>query len=284
MKPKLLFLVLWLVICLLARSVLALDIPQPVGYVNDFAGMLSVSFRQNLEIQLANFDKGTTNQIVVVTIDSLEDNSLEEYAVKLFEEWKIGQKDKDNGLLLLIVKDDRKIRIEVGYGLEPIITDGRAGRIIREQISPEFKKGNYEQGIQAAVEKIEQYLKQGEPAPPEIIQEKSQANLGIFILVVILLIYLFAFAGRSKRFWPGGVAGFVCGLIISFWLAIVLAVFGLLLDFVLSRNYKKLKVANRSTGFWRTLGGFSSGGHSSGGGGFSGGGGSSGGGGASGGW
>ncbi len=278
---------------LIVSSVLAIDFPQPVGYVNDFAEILSPTFRQSLETDLAEFEKETTVEIAVVTINSLEGNSLEDYAVRLFEDWKIGKKEKDNGLLLLIAKEERQIRIEVGYGLEPIITDGRAGRIIREQMRDAFREEDYDQGVRSAIEKIQGYIRSGEPAPET---DEAAENLPplVFFLIITFLVFIYssAFLARSKSYWAGGVIGgilgTIIGLIIGSLLAIVfsalgLVLLGLILDYILSKNYKKLKKKGKSTGFFSSWGGFSSGG--GGGGGFGGfGGGSSGGGGASGSW
>ncbi|MBU3957373.1 YgcG family protein [Patescibacteria group bacterium] len=269
----------------------AQDFPKPAGHVNDFAEILSSSYRQSLEQELNDFENETTAEIAVVTINSLEGNSIEDYAVRLFEDWKIGKKEKDNGLLVLIAKEDREIRIEVGYGLEPVITDGRAGRVIREQMRPAFREENYDQGVELAVKQIEEYIHSGEPpAGAEAAQEKAALALPLIIFSGIILIYISSFLARSKRFWPGGVIGgvmggilgLIIGTIISLvLLAVGLGLFGLLLDYILSKNYKKLKKAKKPTSFWGSWGGFSGGG----GGGFGGfGGGSSGGGGASGGW
>jgi len=272
----------------------AAEFPQPEGFVNDFAQLLSPAFRQELETKLQNFEKETGIEIAVVTIESLEGNSLEDYAVRLFEDWRIGKKGADNGLLLLIAEKERQIRIEVGYGLEPIITDGRAGRIIREKMRPAFRQGNYDRGVRLATEQLEAYLRSGQPPTgKEVLEEKTQSNFYLFIGGLFFLVYLASFWGRSKRFWPGGVIGALVGGLIGWlmgklltivFLALGFGLFGLFLDYFLSKNYQKLKKAGRSTGFWSSRGGFFSGGGSSGRsfGGF--GGGSSGGGGASGGW
>ena len=286
--------VLLLGFCLILTSVLAVDFPSPTGYVNDFAGMLSPSFRQELESDLGEFEKETTVEITVATIESLQDNSLEDYAVRLFEGWQIGKKEKDNGLLILIAKEERKMRIEVGYGLEPIITDGRAGRIIRDKMRPAFKAGDYDLGVKEGVEQIEDYIRSGEPpVGEEAVKEKAAGIFPLLVFGFVFLMYFSSFWGRSKRWWPGGIIGglegTMLGWIMGTTLALALGVIGfgllgLFLDYFLSKNYKKLKRAGKSTGFWRSFGGFSSGGRSSSGsfGGF--GGGSSGGGGASGGW
>lgn len=289
----------WLVLALLLIFVfplwvLAADFPTQVGYVTDFAGMFSASFRESLEEELSHFEKETTVEIAVATIESLGDYSIEEYAVRLFEDWKIGKKEKDNGILLLVAKKERKVRIEVGYGLEAIITDGRAGRIIREKIRPNFKKENYEEGIKLAVAQIEDYIKTGEPPQGTEAVQETASNFFIFIFIGgLILVYLTSFLGRTKEFVTGGIIGGLLGGFLS-WvsgglvsilgLAVIFGAVGLVLDYIFSKNYRKLKAAGKSTGFWASRGGFSSKRTSSSGG-FGGfGGGSSGGGGASGGW
>ncbi len=275
-------------IFLVISPVWAQDFPEPGGYVNDFAQMFSSDYRQSLEQELNDFENETTTEIAVVTIDSLEGGSIEDYAIRLFEQWQIGKKEKDNGLLILISKEDRKIRIEVGYGLEPIITDGRAGKIIREQMRPAFREEDYDQGVRLAIGQIEDYIRSGEaPVGTEAVQEKASNILPLIIIGGIALIYISSFLARSKRIWPGGVIGgamggilgLIIGTIIAFVLLVAgLSLFGLLLDYLLSKNYKKLKKAKKPTSFWGSWGGFSGGGRGGGGfGGFSGGGGGGGG-------
>lgn len=288
------FLIVFLIgFFLVSFPVWAQDFPEPVGYVNDFAEIFSSSYRQSLEQELNDFENETTTEIAMVTIDSLEGGSIEDYAVRLFEQWQIGKKEKDNGILILISKEDRKIRIEVGYGLEPIITDGRAGRIIREQMRPAFREEDYDEGVRLAIGQIEDYIRSGEaPVGAEAVQEKASNILPLIIFGVFILTYVSSFLARSKRFWPGGVIGgamggilgLIIGTILSiFLLAASFAFFGLLFDYILSKNYKKLKKAKKPTNFWGSWGGFSGGGGGGGGfGGFSGGGG--GGGGATGSW
>lgn len=289
----------WLVLALLLIFVfpfwvLAADFPTQVGYVTDFAGMFSASFRESLEEELSHFEKETTVEIAVATIENLGDYSIEEYAVRLFEDWKIGKKEKDNGILLLLAKEERKIKIEVGYGLEPVVTDGRAGRIIREKIRPNFKKENYEEGIKLAVAQIEDYIKTGEPPKGAEAAQERLSKFFIFVFIGgLILVYLTAFLGRTKEFVTGGIIGGLLGGFLGLlsggvsilWLAIVFGAIGFILDYIFSKNYKKLKAAGKPTSFWSSRGGFSSKGSSSSSGGFGGfGGGSSGGGGASGGW
>lgn len=279
-------------------SVSAVSYPSPAGFVNDFAGIYSAGYKTQLENNLSDFEKQTGAEIAVVTIKSLEGENLEDYAVRLFEKWKIGKKGTDNGLLLLISKDDRKIRIEVGYGLEPYINDGRAGEIIRNQMSPEFKKDNYEGGTLAAITQLEKYISDQDVAP-KTSSSKSSDDFGGLIVFAIIIFYIIVsyiagYLGRTKQIWPGGILGgvlggiggliflSVIGLITG---AILFGGIGLLLDFILSKNYQVRKKKGLPTGFFHTWGGFGGGGGGGwggGGGGF--GGGSSGGGGGSGGW
>ena len=147
------------VLLLLAFHVRAQNIlpaPNPPSLVVDAAGMLESNEQDSLEQKLVAFDDSTSNQIAVVTIDSLGDNSLESYANRLFNTWGIGTQKYNNGVLLLIVKSTRQIRIEVGYGLESVISDEHASDIIQEIIVPNFKAGNYYTGIDQAVTALEQ--------------------------------------------------------------------------------------------------------------------------------
>ncbi|WP_205623696.1 TPM domain-containing protein [Desulfogranum japonicum] len=116
----------------------AAQVPKLGGRVNDYAAMLSPETRQQLNTQLAALEASDSTQIVVLTIDSLEGESLDAYSLKVAETWGIGKKGTDNGALLLVAKNDRKIRIEVGYGLEAVLTDLLSGRIIDVLITPEF--------------------------------------------------------------------------------------------------------------------------------------------------
>ena len=127
-------------------------IPKPRGYVNDTAGLLSAGTRQQLEQSLADFQRSDSTQIAVLTVPSLEGEDLEGYSIRVAQTWGIGQKGKDNGALLLVAKAERKVRIEVGYGLEDRLTDLLAGRIVDQEIVPRFKTGDFDGGIRAGVQ------------------------------------------------------------------------------------------------------------------------------------
>src|SRR3989338_10798175 len=274
-------------------SVFAVNYPSPAGYVNDFADIYSSEFETKLENKLADFEKATESEFTVVTVESLEGEQVENYAVKLFEKWQIGKKKEDNGLLLLISEKDREVRFEVGYGLEPYLTDGRAGEIIRRDIVPNFKEAKYEEGTEKAVDDSIKYISAKDIAPAEKLQKDNDGFPVIAVIFGIYFLgtYLASFLGRTKEIWPGGAIGGLLGVIIgliisSLFIAVFLGLFaglfGLFLDFILSRNYKIRKDKGLPTGFWPSGGGFRTGGGGSSFGGF--GGGSSGGGGASGRW
>ena len=291
-KPKILTVGLAFVVLFFSLTGCAygLDFPSPTGYVNDFADLIEPDQQQRLEERLVALEATSSVEVTVVTVTDLQGVTVEEFAVELFASWGIGKAGADNGLLILVARDERKVKIEPGYGLEPVITDGRAGRIIRDQMTPAFREGNYGTGIEAAVEQIEGYIT-GEITDPEPAPVSANESTGVFIFFIALLIYATSFLGRTKRVWPGAVVGGLLGWLANSstgtggWLVFVFGFFGLLLDIIFSANYKQLKKKGLPTSWRSSRGGFWSGGGGSGGGGFGGfGGGSSGGGGASGSW
>ncbi len=133
----------------------ALQVPdRPNGYVTDKAVVFSPEAKRKLEQFLRDFEAKTSNQVVVVTFPGLEGESLEDFSVRLAERWKVGQKGRNNGVIFLVFKDARQMRIEVGYGLEGVLPDALAGQILSEIVTPYFRKGAYEDGIFAGVDAI----------------------------------------------------------------------------------------------------------------------------------
>jgi len=190
---------------------------KPVGFVNDYAGLMSAAARQSLETELSNFEKETRHEIAVVTVPNLGGDTIENFAVKLFADWQIGKKGADNGVLFLISKDDRQMRIEVGYGLEGALTDAQSFAIINEIAKPAFKAGDYDAGIKQAVTTIEAAVR-GEDVsgliPMAARTKKSFSSDLIFYGLIFVLFILRAFAtvfSRSKAWWPGGVWGAAIG-------------------------------------------------------------------------
>ncbi len=180
---------------LLALVLWAQDLPQPVGYVNDFAKILSSSTVEILDQKIIELREKNSVEIAVVTVPSTGEFPIEDYANLLFQKWGIGQKGMDNGVLLLVAVQDRKVKIEPGYGLEPILPDGLCGEIIRNRIVPEFRKGDFDAGIIAGVEAITAVIQnkytEGKPA-----EKKSKFIVSLGFLI---LFFLFVFVIRLSR-------------------------------------------------------------------------------------
>ncbi len=240
--------------------------PNPPKLVNDFAGVLSGAEEQQLEQQLVAYDDTTSNQVAIVLIKTLDGYPIEEYANRLFREWGIGNTKTNNGVLILAAIDDRQLRIEVGYGLEGAIPDITANHIIEEDIKPNFRSGDYYEGLRAAADHIVKAAA-GEYKAPEGYRNRGKGGKGAPIgFIIFIIIMIIVFAGRNRG--GGGGGGFMSRRgYRGGWLG----------PFILG------SMLGRGSGGWG--GGGGGGGWSGGGGGFGGfGGGSSGGGGASGSW
>jgi len=280
-------LLLWGLLCCFVSPLAALEIPQLTGRVNDTAAMLSPQTATDLSAFLEQFEKTDSTQIVVLTIPSLEGEVLEEFSLRVVEAWKIGQKGLDNGALLLVVRDDRKLRIEVGYGLEGRLTDLVSGRIISREIVPRFRKGRFDDGISAGVMAMVKAVR-GEYVASDAKGSRGQGNDPAGL--IFLMIFVFAIIGRifHKRkiaaATAGAVASPVMGLMLlpsmGLWL-LVLIPLGILGGLFVASTSVAGSGHHRGGGFYTGSGGFGGG---FGGGGFGGGGGGFGGGGASGGW
>jgi uncharacterized protein len=135
-------------------AALGADVPFLTGRVVDNADILKPATREKITTVLKTREQATGDQIAILTLPTIGGESVEEYAVKVFESWKLGQKGKDNGVLVVVVPQDRKMRIEVGYGLEGALTDAAASRIIRNVMTPQFKAGDFDKGIADGVDAI----------------------------------------------------------------------------------------------------------------------------------
>lgn len=272
----------------------ALEVPSLKARVNDYANLLTPATVNHLEQALLDFERSQSTQIVVLTVPSLQGAALENFSMQVAEAWKIGQKGFDNGTILLIAKNERKIRIEVGYGLEGRLTDMLAGRIIRNTIVPAFKAGSFDKGVVNGVAAMMAVVK-GEYQAQPVKEQPRGGGFSANFIPMIVFIFLISQLGRVKR-WLGVMAGGILlpifgGMLLPLGLTTLLMLIpiGLIAGFVLSMIGSALGAAGavhgrrRGGGFW--IGGPGGGGFSSGGfGGFSGGGGGFGGGGASGGW
>jgi len=267
-----------------AAGLAALDVPRLQGRVNDYGGMISATTETRLDVLLRQLEESDSTQVVVLTVPSLKGEPLEAYALKVAETWGIGQKEYDNGALLLVSRNDRLVRIEVGYGLEGRLTDLLAGRIVDYAILPNFKTGRIDQGFVAGVEAIieavrGEYTGSGQTAAQPVTRRSRGSLLPFFILIMVI-----SLLGSRRRVF-GGLAGAIfLPLLILLVLPFSLPLLLLMIPFGFAGGLLL-------PGFllFSGLGGFgprryTRGGFGGGFGGFSGGGGGFGGGGASGGW
>lgn len=289
-----------------ATAAAAKEVPFLSGRVVDEAGLLSAAARQRIDGELGALERETGDQVAVLILQSLGGEPLEEYSVKVAQTWKLGQKGKDNGILLLISRDDRKLRIEVGYGLEGTLTDLRSNEIIDQVIRPRFRQGDFDGGVEQGVDAIVKVL-HGQPLPARPAAPAAGAMpIGgriIFAFVFLVVVGVFSLVALATR---GAQSWFLYVFLIPFYVAFPFAFAGPVVAAALTGlwliGFPIVKALRRGApvpsgkhrgGFWGGIvtgtgssGGFFSGGGSGGssGGGFSGGGGSFGGGGASGGW
>ncbi len=253
-------------LCLVAAAALGADLTalQPQGYVSDFAGVVSPESRSQLETYCASLERTTGVQMALVTVPSLNGEPVEDIANALFRKWGIGQKGKDTGILLLLSIGDRRSRLEVGYGLEPIITDGDAGSILRA-MAPYLRVGRYGDAMVEAANEIGTRIAQAKGVALEAPAPRRRPAMPVPVIPFRLILFggliLFSILSslmRGGRRGSSGFGGFMTGLLLG-------------------------NLLGGSGGYRGAGGGF--GGFDSGGGGFGGfGGGDSGGGGASGSW
>ncbi len=286
---------------LLSSTALALDVPILVARVNDYGGMLSPATEAQIEATLESLERDKGSQVVVLTIPSLEDEVLEDYSLRVAETWELGRGDQDDGALLLIVRDDRKMRLEVGYGLEPVITDAMSRRILDGVLKPQFRAGNFDGGVERGVEAIDGLVRGTSSLPPPSASagdDVAPTMFGVFWLLFLMpfisgvlrtnpfqwMLYLllapFMFAGGTASAGPNAAPAFLLAWLVG--APLIWSFFG--------RRQKKRTVRRRRSGgvfpggAWSSGTGWGGGGWSGGGGGFSGGGGGFGGGGSSSGW
>jgi uncharacterized protein len=177
--------------------------PPPKGYVNDYAGILSPQSAQSIDLLCRQVESKTTAQIALVVVGTTKPLEIEQYAVELFERWGIGQKDKDNGLLLLVAVNDRAVRIETGYGLEGAIPDAIANNIIQQVIIPEFSKGQYEAGLIKAVLSIADIIAKEYNVSLEMdenlayARQAGESKTSPFAALIYVLLFILIFGMRS---------------------------------------------------------------------------------------
>jgi len=207
----------------LAAPAFSTEVPYLSRRVNDNAEVLSAETIASLEALLKLHEDSTSNQVAVLTIASLEGETIEEYSIRVVDAWKLGQKGKDNGVLLLVARDDRKVRIEVGRGLEGDLPDITCGSIIRKQILPRFKEGDYDAGVTDGIQAILSAIR-GSYVPEE--EESGIDDLwgrifagGMFLIVVGIFTAI-------ALFTRGGGSWFLYVFLLPFWLAFPPAILG----------------------------------------------------------
>jgi uncharacterized protein len=281
----------FVVLTLFSGQAHALDVPAAPTLetpIVDQTGTLTPEQVKQLATQIATSRKEKSYQIGILIVSSVgNDEYLEGYSLKVSREWGIGEKDKSNGVLLLVAIDDRKLRIEVGRGLEGDLTDVKANRIIRNVITPKFKEGKYYEGISEGINSI-QLAVANKPDPAaekeaaEPVDWSAIITMGMFI-VIGTLSWLGAVLGRTKSWWAGGVIGAVAGIVLMFMFGFavwaIISFVGLILsglgfDYLVSKNYRQHAARHTDPAWWAggTWGGGSGWGGGSSGGGFGGGG------------
>ncbi|MBI5848951.1 MAG: TPM domain-containing protein [Nitrospirae bacterium] len=247
----------------------ALEVPKLTGYINDYGSMISPQAKATLEQELRAFEQSDSTQIVIVTIPSLQGEVLEQFSLKIAEAWKIGQKGKDNGIIFLVSKEDRKLRIEVGRGLEGKLTDLMAGRIIDLVVKPRFKRGDFDGGFLTGVHSLIDATRgefKAEPGATKRSSKKSGALPQLVTFIIFGAIALLVLGNFSRPLSGAagavGLPALVAMLLTPIGLiaALILAIIGLLIGLILPSLFS---TGGRGGGFG---GGFYGGGFGGGGG------------------
>ena len=269
-----------------------LDVPPLTGRIVDAARLLPSDRRESLSEELADYERRSGNQIAVLILPSLEGEPLEDYSHRVATTWKLGQRGRDNGVLLLVVSQDRRIRIEVGYGLEGKLTDAVSSRIIRHAMAPYFRAGDFAAGIKAGLDAVIGALEEagvppGTPRPPAAPEPGGAWS--VVAMAVVLGALIGVMIGRSLRLLAGAVSGvlsFFMAVPSGFFLALAAGAVGMMAAFLLAALSGGGRSSRRWNGGWGPGwgGGYGGGGFPSSSDTFSGGGGDFGGGGASGRW
>lgn len=276
-----------LLLCLALPALAAPSFPTLTGRVVDAAGLLPADTRARLEDRLAAHERETGNQVVVVTLDSLQGYAIEDFGYQLGRHWGIGQAEHDNGVLVIVAPNERKTRIEVGYGLEGALTDALSSQIVQNEMLPRFRAQDYAGGIEAGVDAVLAAIKGEYEAPVQRTRPEDLPG-SLFTVFVVLTMLGEMFGGMLRsRIVSASVLG---GIAFLFgWLLLGSIPIGVLMAALVGLFHYFVGGGGPGTG-GRYHGGFYGGGSGGGfgggfgGGGFSGGGGSFGGGGASGGW
>ncbi len=207
--------VVWLVAVTPALAQSGPTFPPLTGRVVDNGNLLSAAKEQALTARLEALERDTTDQVVIVTVPDLQGYEIEEYGYQLGRAWGIGQADKNNGVLLIVAPNERKVRIEVGYGLEPVLTDALSALIIQNEILPSFREGFYERGIEQGMDAIDSQLRldpaeaQARAAAAERPRSKAPIGVGLVVagIFILMILAMIGGAGGRGRRRPGSGVG-----------------------------------------------------------------------------
>ncbi|MFW8601367.1 TPM domain-containing protein [Desulfobacterota bacterium M19] len=189
----------FLLLFVLCGSALALKVPAYHGYVNDYANMISPAMEAKITQALRALDRSDSTQVAILTVPTLAGDNLEEFSIRVAEKWGIGVKSRDNGVLLLAVKNDRRLRIEVGRGLEPKLTDLLSGRIVDNIMTPYFKAGRYDDGFAAGINAIIQVIRGQFKGGGRLSRRAAQGPSPLFKLIFFGLAVTAFMGSNSKR-------------------------------------------------------------------------------------
>ena len=214
-------------------------VPALTARVTDLTGTLSAADRQALDAKLAAWETQTGNQLVVLMLPSTQPEAIASYSIRVADAWKIGRKGKDNGAIFLVAKDDRKNRIEVGYGLEGVLTDVTSRRILAETVAPFFRNNQFAEGVNAGVDRIIEVVNKGEPLPDspavQTPQRRSGGGISFEMILIVLFVVVPVLGGILRRVFGkalgstvgagivGAAAWFVAGSLIIALIAAVVA-------------------------------------------------------------
>jgi uncharacterized protein len=211
-----------IIVSCLSAGIFALSLPKPEGYVSDFAGILDDKSRDQISAVISELESKTSCEIAVVTVKTIGDDTIENAAVSLFKEWGIGKKGQDNGVLILVAANDKKIKIEVGYGLEGVLPDGLCGQILDDYVVPDFRNGDYSAGISRGVFAVASVIAKdkGVTLTGSIPVNTTRKRTVNPMAIVYILIFALAFInslfrsfrrGRGGRFGGGFGGGYMGG-------------------------------------------------------------------------
>lgn len=247
----------------LSAAGLAVPPTPTTAPVLDLAKVLDETTEQRIATTLRIYEDQTGNQLAVLTVPSLEGEDIAGYANRVARQWGVGDKKANNGALLLAAIQDRTVRIEVGRGLEPALTDLQANLIIRQEITPLYKQGNYNGGTENGVNAMIRVIGGERLSEPKSAAPNAEALVSLLYFIFVPLAYLGAYVARTRSWWLGGVLGAIPGgaLMLRSVAAglVVLAAgsfVGFILDYLLSKNYRERKESGNDTGFWGSGGGF----------------------------